>query len=80
MQIYNLQISCFQSPELRTARHFCSPLSSVLIRWLEETKVNDSTPEYLMASQRRRGQLNDADFSMLLVKIGDVGGGMMYPL
>lgn len=50
------------------------------VRWLEGMKEDDSAPEYLMASQRPRGQLDNADFSTLLVKVGDLGGGMMHPL
>ena len=49
------------------------------VRWLEGMEVDDSALEYLMASQRRRGQLDDGDFSTLVVKIGDLGGGMMHP-
>lgn len=45
------------------------------VRWLDGAKADDSAPEYLMVSQRPRGQLDDADFSTLLVKIGDLGGG-----
>ncbi|OJZ87272.1 hypothetical protein ASPFODRAFT_59710 [Aspergillus luchuensis CBS 106.47] len=37
--------------------------------------VDDSAPEYLVPSQRRRGQLSDAQFSTLEVRIGDFGGG-----
>lgn len=48
------------------------------VRWLEGMEVDDSAPEYLMVSQRRRGYLDDADISSLVVKIGDLGGGMMY--
>lgn len=48
------------------------------VKWLEGIKVDDSAPEYLLVSQRRRGYLDDADFSTLMVKIGDLGGGMMH--
>ena len=47
------------------------------VRWLEGIKEDDTAPEYLMPSQRRWGQLDDADFSKLLVNIGDLNGGMM---
>ncbi|GIJ97978.1 hypothetical protein Aspvir_000086 [Aspergillus viridinutans] len=46
------------------------------IRWLEGTTADDSAPQYLMPTQRRRGQLDDADFSKLMVKIGDLGGAV----
>ncbi|KAF9890044.1 hypothetical protein FE257_006724 [Aspergillus nanangensis] len=44
------------------------------VRWLEGTTVDGSAPNYLIATQRPRGQLDDAHFSDLLVKIGDLGG------
>ncbi|RAK86723.1 serine protein kinase [Aspergillus costaricaensis CBS 115574] len=44
------------------------------IKWLEGVTVDDSAPEYLMPSQRRRGQLSDAHFSTLEIRIGDLGG------
>ena len=50
------------------------------VRWLEGTTADDSAPNYLSATQRRRGPLDNADFSKLLVKIGDLGGGRMHPL
>ncbi|RHZ73682.1 hypothetical protein CDV55_106006 [Aspergillus turcosus] len=46
------------------------------VRWLEGTKVDDSAPKYLMVTQRRRDLLDDADFSKLVVKIGDLGGAI----
>ena len=33
-----------------------------------------------MPSQRSRGALDDVDFSTLLVKIGDLGGGNLIPV
>ena len=60
--------SSLQSPEF-------SP-----VKWLQGVEVDDSAPEYLMVSQRRRGYLDGADFSKLIVKIGDLGGGMTHPL
>ncbi|GAQ37554.1 serine protein kinase [Aspergillus niger] len=45
------------------------------VKWLEGVTVDDSAPKYLIPSQRRRGQLSDADFSTLEVKIEDLGGG-----
>lgn len=47
------------------------------VRWLEGVQADDSAPEYLIPSQRRRGQLDDADFTTLVVKIGDLGGGKL---
>jgi serine/threonine-protein kinase SRPK3 len=48
----------------------CSP-----VEWLEGIEVDDTAPRYLMTSQRLRGALGDVDFSTLLVKIDDMGGG-----
>ena len=48
------------------------------VKWLEGVTVDDSAPKYLIPSQRRRGQLNDANFSILEVKIGDLGGGRIH--
>lgn len=45
------------------------------VEWLEGVEVNDTAPRYLMTSQRLRGALGNVDFSTLLVKIGDMGGG-----
>lgn len=45
------------------------------VKWLEGVEVNDTAPRYLITSQRFRGALDDADFSTLLIKIGDMGGG-----
>ncbi|KAL3443559.1 serine protein kinase [Aspergillus insuetus] len=44
------------------------------IQWLEEMTMDNSAPKYLILWQRRRGQLDGADFSELLVKIEDLGG------
>lgn len=38
--------------------------------------MDNSAPRYLMSSQRPRGMLDNAAFSTLLVKIGDMGGGL----
>ncbi|KAI9926334.1 hypothetical protein MW887_004098 [Aspergillus wentii] len=46
------------------------------VRWLEGMERDDSAPEYLVTSQRPRGQLDDADFATLMIKIGDLGGGI----
>ncbi|KAL5044810.1 hypothetical protein BDW71DRAFT_185419 [Aspergillus fruticulosus] len=43
------------------------------VRWLDGIPVDNSTPKYLMPTQRRRGQLDGVDASKLLVKIGDLG-------
>ncbi|KAL4733021.1 kinase-like domain-containing protein [Aspergillus similis] len=46
------------------------------VRWLEGSTADDSAPKYLIAMQRRRGQLDGADVSELLVKVGNLGGVM----
>ncbi|KAL1867615.1 hypothetical protein Plec18167_008615 [Paecilomyces lecythidis] len=46
------------------------------VRWLEGVQADDSAPEYLIPSQRRRGQLDGADPHTLFVKIGDLGGAV----
>lgn len=50
------------------------------VKWLEGAIIDNSAPEYLIPSQRRRGQLDGVDHSKLFVKIGDLGGGMMHLL
>jgi serine/threonine-protein kinase SRPK3 len=45
------------------------------VRWLPGITADSSAPRYLMTSQRPRGMLDDASFSSLIVKIGDLGGG-----
>ena len=50
------------------------------VKWLEGIKVDNTARRYLMTSQRLRGVLDDVDFSTLLVKIGDMGGGNMTPI
>jgi serine/threonine-protein kinase SRPK3 len=45
------------------------------VRWLPGITADSSAPRYLMTSQRPRGMLDDASFSSLVVKIGDLGGG-----
>jgi serine/threonine-protein kinase SRPK3 len=46
-----------------------------LVTWLDEMTMDESAPKYLIPSQRRRGQLDEADCSELVGKIGDLGGG-----
>jgi serine/threonine-protein kinase SRPK3 len=46
------------------------------VNWLPGVEVDNSAPRYLISSQRPRGMLDDATFSTLLVKIGDMGGGL----
>lgn len=46
------------------------------VNWLPGVEVDNSAPRYLMSSQRPRGMLDNAAFSTLLVKIGDMGGGL----
>lgn len=43
--------------------------------WLEGVEIDDTAPRYLLTSQRLRGALGDVDFSILRVKIGDMGRG-----
>lgn len=47
------------------------------VNWLPGVEVDNSAPRYLMTSQRARGMLDDAAFSTLTVKIGDLGGGLV---
>ncbi|KAL6229441.1 hypothetical protein BDW75DRAFT_249664 [Aspergillus navahoensis] len=44
------------------------------VRWLEGTTVDGSAPHYFDSCAEMSSQLNDAHFSDLLVKIGDLGG------
>ncbi|RAH67894.1 serine protein kinase [Aspergillus aculeatinus CBS 121060] len=44
------------------------------VKWLPGVVEDHSAPRYLMPTQRRRGQLNNADFSTIQVRIGDLGG------
>ena len=46
------------------------------VNWLPGVEVDNSAPRYLMSSQRPRGMLDNAAFSTLIVKIGDLGGGL----
>ncbi|KAJ5820855.1 uncharacterized protein N7525_010139 [Penicillium rubens] len=46
------------------------------VRWLPGITADSSAPRYLMTSQRPRGMLDDASFSSLIVKIGDLGGAI----
>ncbi|KAJ5080879.1 hypothetical protein N7456_013589, partial [Penicillium angulare] len=46
------------------------------VNWLPGAVVDHSAPRYLMSSQRPRGMLDNAAFSTLTVKIGDLGGAM----
>ncbi|PGH34401.1 CMGC/SRPK protein kinase [[Emmonsia] crescens] len=55
---------------------FLQPPEFSPVRWLEGVKIDDSAPEYLMTTQRRRGELEDADHTTILVKIGDLGGAL----
>ncbi|KAL4968651.1 serine protein kinase [Aspergillus stella-maris] len=46
------------------------------VKCLPGVEMDNSAPRYLMTSQRPRGMLDNAAFSTLLVKIGDMGGAM----
>lgn len=54
---------------------FLQPPEFSPVKWLEGTKADNSAPNYLVSSQRRRGQLDNIDISTISVKIGDLGGG-----
>ncbi|GFF70689.1 LOW QUALITY PROTEIN: serine protein kinase [Aspergillus lentulus] len=75
VQTYNPQISYSQWSGLRTVKY--STASKVKS---QGTIVDDSAPQYLMPTQRPRGQLDDADFSKLCVKICDLGGHEQKPV
>lgn len=47
------------------------------VLWLPGVVADNSAPQYLLTSQRPRGMLDDVDYSTLIVKIGDIGGGAM---
>ena len=47
------------------------------VSWLPGVEVDNSAPRYLISSQRPRGMLDNAAFSTLIVKIGDMGGGLL---
>jgi serine/threonine-protein kinase SRPK3 len=51
-----------------------------LVTWLDEMTPDNSALIYLIPSQKRRGQLDEADCSELVVKIGDLGGGRDAPI
>ncbi|RAL01818.1 kinase-like protein [Aspergillus ibericus CBS 121593] len=44
------------------------------VKWLPGVTEDDSAPKYLVPTQRRRGQLDNAHFSTIKVSIGDLGG------
>ncbi|KLJ08549.1 hypothetical protein EMPG_16024 [Blastomyces silverae] len=46
------------------------------VRWLEGMKIDESAPEYLMVTQRHEGELDNADLTKIMVKIGDLGGAV----
>lgn len=46
------------------------------VHWRPGVEADNSAPRYLVSSQRPRGMLDDAAFSALTVKIGDMGGGL----
>ncbi|KAJ5086551.1 serine protein kinase [Penicillium alfredii] len=46
------------------------------VNWLPKIQIDNSAPQYLVVSQRPRGMLDNAVFSALTVKIGDLGGAM----
>ncbi|KAL4733839.1 kinase-like protein [Aspergillus similis] len=44
------------------------------VKWLKGVIEDNSAPKYLVPTQRRRGQLDNIHFSMIEVRIGDLGG------
>ncbi|KAL3430863.1 kinase-like domain-containing protein [Aspergillus tetrazonus] len=44
------------------------------VKWLEGVTEDDSAPNYLVPTQRRRGHLDNRHFSTIEVRIGDLGG------
>lgn len=50
------------------------------VNWLPGVEVDNSAPRYLVGSQRPRGVLDNAHFSTLTVKIGDLDGGLCHLL
>lgn len=56
------------------------PPESSPVQWLDGVTPDNSAPEYLMPTQRRRGQLDKTDLSTVEVRIGDLGGGMSLSL
>ncbi|KAK6826708.1 hypothetical protein RU639_004413 [Aspergillus parasiticus] len=56
---------------------FLQPPEFSPVKWLEGTIKGDSPPKYLMPTQRRRGLLDNANWSTLVVSIGDLGGGRL---
>ncbi|KAK6820029.1 hypothetical protein RU639_007085 [Aspergillus parasiticus] len=71
LQPANITISPDEDVDLET--HLEPPEPSP-VRWLEGVRIDTIAPEYLLASQRRRGQLDGVEPSKLMVKIGDLGG------
>ncbi|KAL4778592.1 serine protein kinase [Aspergillus varians] len=74
LQPANIMVSTVESARSET---LLEPPEFSPVRWLAGTTVDGSAPNCLIATQRRRGQLDGADFSELLVKIGDLGGGKL---
>lgn len=86
--IFQSSVSCLLTlPDLQPANimvsvtsgisdgKFMQPPELTPVKWLNGVKQDDSAPEYLIPSQRRRGQLDNVPFSALVVKIGDLGSG-----
>ncbi|KAK2744180.1 hypothetical protein FQN57_004440 [Myotisia sp. PD_48] len=57
---------------------FLQPPEFSPVRWLSGVESDNSAPEYLMASQRCRGKLDNVDLSTLVVKIADLGEGNVH--
>ncbi|PYH88660.1 serine protein kinase [Aspergillus ellipticus CBS 707.79] len=72
LQPANIMVSTEAAAHSET---FLQPPEFNPARWLKGMTADESAPNYLIATQRRRGQLDSADWSELSVKIGDLGGG-----
>lgn len=51
------------------------PGESCPVKWLDREHIDDSAPEYLITSQKNDGALDKENYSMLSVRICDLGGG-----
>ena len=67
----------FSVPGTTNIQDFLQPPEFSPVKWLEGTIKDDSPPKYLMPTQRRRGLLDNANWSTLVVSIGGLGGGRL---
>lgn len=47
------------------------------VKWLDGENVSNAAPQYLLPSQKIRGVLCEVEFSSLMVRIGDLGEGIV---